>query len=641
MKRKMLDLNDNDNVLDNPSRRGFIKKAGGAAALTMAVSPIAQAVGNATPGNARNVKGKLILYVNGKVYQGDKFNQHWAEAFAVKGDKFVQVGTTDEILKLRKKDTMVVDLRGHTVVPGLIDDHMHPEMAVENYNNVAVDECATTWEEFKQSVAKELRDNPEKGWVFGGNLDYLWDDGSDIQMFGKPSHKKILDEIIPDKPAFFWECSGHAALVNSKALEVCGITNDSPDPIGGHYVRDENGELTGVLRELAAHVVWEKWLLTLPRPEVIGDKQLKPIFSYLNSFGLTSITEPWSREMYGQAYKYLDDKNDLTVRITSYATDTVDFATEEMQELSKKYIYNHKDYSGDRIQLVGVKYILDGAAAGQTAVVVEPYEGTDGYTGPWRNTPEDYREGLHRYDEMGLVVHAHCAGDGAARMVLDAVEELRKKPGNNADKLNHRIAHTSMIHPDDIPRIAKNNVWAEFSPVFWYDMAATRVIAKDIGQHRVDKYFFPVKPIVDTGALVSIGTDWTVTPVNPWIALETIVTRRGAGLTEGPTLNAEEHAIPLETALWMYTQGGADSQKLGDKIGSITAGKFADFVVLDQNIFDVAIHEVHKTKPLSTVVGGQDVYLSSKVEDILDLGKLEGKYANNTMTFATNGRHFT
>ncbi len=636
MKRKMQYLNDNDNVLDKLSRRGFFKRAGAAAVLSMAISPIARAVGKVTSGDARDVTDKLVLYVNGQVYQGDKFQQSWAEAFAIKGDKIVQVGTTDEILKLRDKNALVVDLRGYTVLPGLIDDHLHPEMAVEQYNNVIVDELATTWEEFKQIVATELRDHPEKEWVFGGNLDYLWDDGSDIQMFGQPSHKRILDELIPDKPAYFWETSGHAALVNSKALEVVGITDDSPDPIGGHYVKDENGKLTGVLRELAAHVVWEKFLLTLPEPKVIGEQQLKPMFSYLNSFGLTSITEPWSREMYGKAFKYLDDNKELTIRITTYATDTVDFATKEMQELSKQYIYNYKDYSGDMVQLVGVKYILDGAAAGQTAVVVEPYEGTD-YHGPWRNTPEDYREGLHRYDEMGLVVHAHCAGDGAARMVLDAVEELRKKPGNNADKLQHRIAHTSMIHPDDVPRIAELNVWAEFSPVFWYDMPAVRVAAKDIGEHRVNKYMYPIKPIVDSGASVSIGTDWAVTPVNPFIALETVVTRRGPGVTEGPSLNAEEYAIPLETAVWMYTQGGADSQKLGDKIGSIAAGKFADFVVLDQNIFEVPIHQVHKTKPLSTVVGGQDVYLSSMVEEIIDLGELEGEYGQPLKY--PNGRH--
>ncbi|MDG3086415.1 amidohydrolase [Vibrio hannami] len=638
MTRKKFYVELNDNVLDNPSRRGFFKKAGGAAALTMAVSPIAQAVGNATPGDARNVKGKLVLYVNGKVYQGDKFNQNWAEAFAVKGDKFVQIGTTEEILKLRQKDTPVVDLRGHTVVPGLIDDHMHPEMCAEQHSNVIIDETSTTYEQFKEIVAKELREHPEREWVFGANLDYLWDDGSNIKMFGQPSHKSIIDAVVSDKPAFFWEASGHAALVNSKALEVCGITKDSPDPVGGHYVKDENGEPTGVLRELAAHVVWEKFLLTLPKPEVLANEQLKPIFSYLNSHGLTSVTEPWSREMYGQAYKYMDNNNDLTVRLTTYATDMVDFATPEMQDLAKQYIYNHKDYTGNMVQMVGVKYILDGAAAGQTAIVVEPYEGTN-YHGPWRNTPEDYRAGLHRYDEMGLVVHAHCAGDGAARMVIDAVEELRKKPGNNADKLQHRIAHTAMIHPDDIHRIAENNIWAEFSPVFWYDMPATQIAALDLGEHRIQNYFFPVKPIVDSGASVSIGTDWAVTPANPWVALETIVTRRGPGLTEGPTLNAEKHAIPLETAFWMYTQGGADSQKLGDKIGSISEGKFADFAVLDQNIFDVAITEVHKTKVLSTVVGGQDVYLSSKVENLIDMKELEGKYANQKMTFATNGRH--
>ncbi|USD67264.1 amidohydrolase [Vibrio sp. SCSIO 43136] len=639
MARKMLNLSDNDNVLDNPSRRGFFKKAGGAAALTMAVSPIAQAVGNATPGDARNVKGKLVLYVNGKVYLGDKTSQDWAQAFAVKGDKFVQIGTTDEILKLRQKDTLVVDLHGHTVVPGLIDDHMHPEMAVENYFNVAVDETATTWEEFKVKVANELRLHPDRPWVFGGNLDYLWDDGSNIQTFGQPSHKKILDELIPDKPCFFWECSGHAALVNSKALEVCGITKDSPDPVGGHYVKDENGELTGVLRELAAHVVWEKWLETLPEPAVIGREQLKPIFSYLNSFGLTSITEPWSREMYGKAYKFLDDNNELSVRITSYANSPVDFVTPTMQKLANKYIDNHADYTGNMVEMVGVKFILDGAAAGRTAIVVEPYENSD-YHGPWRNTPEQYREGLHRYDEMGLVVHAHCAGDGAARLVLDSVEELRKKPGNNADKLQHRIAHTSMIHPDDLPRIAQNNVWAEFSPVFWYDMAAIRVIEQDIGKHRVQKYMFPIKPIVDSGANVSIGTDWTVTPVNPWVALETVVTRRAPGVTEGPSLNAEEHAIPLETAFWMYTQGGADSQKRGEQIGSIAVGKFADFAVIDQNIFEVPIQEVHKTKVLSTVLNGQDVYLSSKVEELVNLGELEGKYASTTMTYGANGRQF-
>ncbi|MCW7554174.1 amidohydrolase [Endozoicomonas gorgoniicola] len=643
MKRQMFDLNDNDNILESPQRRSFFKKSFGAAATAAAaatmVSPIAQAVasgGVAAP--HPSVGDKTVLYVNGKVYQGGKYKQAWAEAFVVRGNVFTKVGTTEEILKLRTPETLVVDLRGHTVLPGLIDDHMHPEMAVECFNNVRVDELSTTWDEFKVLVKKELDEHPERPWVFGANLDYLWDDGSNIKMFGKPSHKKILDELIPDKPAYFWECSGHAALVNSKALEVCGITKDTPDPVGGHYVRDENGEATGVLRELAAHIVWEKWLGTLPGPKELGEKQLKPVFSYINSYGLTSVSEVWSREMYGQAYKYLDDNDDLSVRLTVYATDVVDFATPEMQKLADKYIMNHRDYSGKNVKIVGVKYILDGAAAGQTAVVVEPYEGTD-YHGPWRNTPEQYREGLKKYDAMGLTVHAHCAGDGAARMVLDAVEELRKKPGNNADKLQHRVAHCAMIHPDDVQRFAELNVYAEFSPVFWYDMAATRVIEQDIGKERVHKYMYPVKPIVDSGAPVAIGTDWMVTPLDPWAAIETIVTRRGCGIKEGSTMNAEEYAISLETAVWMYTQANADSQKRSHEIGSITPGKYADFAVLNQNIFEVPITDVHKTKVLSTVLGGRDVYLSSRVKEIIDLDELTGDFENK-MTFASVGRNF-
>ncbi|WP_104046443.1 amidohydrolase [Vibrio jasicida] len=638
--KRLFQLDENENILQSPERRSFFKKSAGAMAATAMVTPIAQAVAGEGLRDAHpSVDGKTVLYVNGKVYQGDQKNQAWAEAFAVRGNVFSQVGTTEEILKLRTPETLVVDLRGHTVLPGLIDDHMHPEMAVECFNNVRVDELSTTWDEFKELVKKELRENPHKEWVFGANLDYLWDDGSDIKMFGKPSHKKILDELIPDKPAFFWECSGHAALVNSKALEVCGITKDSPDPVGGHFVRDENGEPTGVMRELAAHVVWEKWCLTLPGAKELGEKQLKPIFSYINSYGITSVSEVWSREMYGKAYKYLDDNDDLSVRLTVYATDVVDFATPELQKIAERYITNHKEYNGKNVKIVGVKYILDGAAAGQTAVLVEPYEGSDDYLGPWRNTPEQFREGLFKYDAMGLVAYAHCAGDGAARMVLDAVEELRKKPGNNADKLQHRVAHTSMIHPDDVQRFVKLNVHAEFSPVFWYDMPAIRVVEQDIGKERVQKYMFPVRPIIESGAPVSIGTDWMVTPLNPWIAMETIVTRRGPGVTEGPSMNVEEYGIPLETALWLYTQAGADSQKRSHEIGSITQGKYADFAVINQNIFEVPITEVHKTKVISTVLGGRDVFLSSKVKDLIDLGDLTGDYEKN-MKFASVGRNF-
>ena len=615
---------NNDNILD---RRDFMKTGAKTAVIAAAMSQFGFIDVFASETVSKK-EGADVIYLNGKVYTSNK-NQKWAEAFALKGDKFVKVGTNKEISALHGKNTVVVDLKKHLVLPGLIDSHMHPDMAAENYFNVQVDELSTTYAEFKALVLKDIKENPEKKWVFGGNLDYLWDDPKKhIRMFDMPSHKSIIDSIVSDKPAYFWEASGHAALVNSKALELCGITKDTPDPVGGHYVKDENGELTGVLREIAATVVWEKFLQSHPSVEYIGDKHMKPVFSYLNSLGLTSISDVWARDYFIESYNYLDRKDELSLRMAVYINDEVDFVSEERKAAARNAINNIDKLTTKQVKILGVKYILDGAAAGQTAVMVDPYEGSKDYRGPWRVSPEVYKEKLFKFDALGLSVNAHCAGDAATRLVLDSVEELRKKPGNNAKKLRHCVAHTAIVQPSDIKRFAELDVICDFSPVFWYNTAATEVFASDIGQHRVD-LMFPVRDVMATGARCSIGTDWVVTPASPWIAMETVVTRRGPGLKSGPTLNAKDHAIGLEDAVHLYTMGSAYNQHRENEIGSIEVGKFADFIVTDQNIFEVPIQEVHKTKVLSTVLGGKDVYISSKVQNIIDAGGLSGDYEKN------------
>ena len=615
----------------SPGRRSFMKTGVKTAVIAATAVQFGGLASLASLAEASQKTGKKsnfadTIYLNGKIYTGNK-KQPWAQGFAVSGDRFVKVGTKNEIQALRGPKTLVVDLRNHLVLPGLIDDHMHPDMASENYFNVQVDEMSTTYKEFKESVLKEMKDHPEKKWVFGGNLDYLWDDGSDIKIFGKPSNKSILDDIVSDKPAFFWEVSGHAALVNSKALEVCGITKDTPDPEGGHYVKDTNGELTGVLRELAATVVWEKFLENRPSAEYIGENHMKPIFSYFNSIGLTSISDVWAREWFIRAYNHIDNKDDLSVRIAVYINDEVDFISQEMKDLQMKAINNPKAYTSKQVSILGVKFILDGGAAGQTAAMVDPYEGSKDYRGPWRVKPEVYKEKLFKYDKMGHSVRAHCAGDAAVRLVLDSVEELRKKSGNNVKKLRHGASHCAILQPVDVPRFVELDVLPEFSPVFWYNMPATDVISKDIGQKRVD-FLFPMREVIDTGAHVSIGTDWVVTPCNPWISMETVVTRRAPGVTTGPALNTA-HAITLEEAVHLYTLGGAYGQKRENEIGSIEVGKYADFVVASQNIFKVPIHKVHETKVLSTVLGGKDVFVSEDVKKIIDLGDISGDYESS------------
>lgn len=569
---------------------------------------------------SKNQVAADLIYLNGRVYTVNE-DQKWAEAFAITDDKFVKVGTNKEIQTLRGDKTEIVDLRGHLVLPGLIDEHMHPDMAAENYFNVNIDPEATTYEEFKEKVRNYLQQNPDVKWVFGGNLDYLENDNKPIRMFNMPSNKSILDEIVSDRPAYFWDVGGHAALVNSKALEALGITKDTPNPPGGEFVKDEHGELTGVLRELGASVAWEEYLKDhLPARE-IAYKWMKPVFDYLNSLGLTSISDVWAREWFIEAYGILDRDDALNLRISVYVSDPVDFTTDRMKELAMKPINDPKAYSTERVSVLGVKFVLDGAAGGRTARLVDPYEGEDEFRGPWRTDPDVFQEKFMAYDKMGLTVKAHAGGGGAIRLVLDTIERARKE---NGSKLRHSVAHTSLLHTADISRFKELDAVAEFSPVFWFDMPAIDVVGKDIGEARVNQ-MYPIRSVIDTGAHVSIGTDWTVTPVDPWRAIETVVTRRAPGATSGPALNSA-HAITLEEAIYLYTMGGAYAQYREDQKGSIESGKYADFIVVNQNIFEIPIHKVHETEVLSTVVGGKDVYIHDRVQEIIDLGEISGAF---------------
>ena len=558
-------------------------------------------------------QGVEDIYVNGSVHTVNPQAPE-VEAFAVANGKFVAVGSSDSMKRLAGKNTRVHDLEGRRVLPGFIDEHIHPDLAVEAYFNLNIDAENTDFEEFQKRLAFFLDQNPDKPWVLGSAIDYLWDDGSNIRMFDMPSHNAWLDELVSEKPVFLWEVSGHAALVNSKAFEVLGITKDTPDPEGGHFVRDEHGELTGVVRETAAHLFWEAFLGNEPPPEVIGRERLLPILQYLSSLGITSITDVWTRELMLQAYQALDREDQLPLHVSAYVGDPVEWINDWMKEAATRVIRNPEKYSSENVNVLGVKFVLDGGAAGQTAVMTTPFEGTDN-TGPWRNDPDYFLKRVVELDRKGLTVRAHAAGDGAIRWALDAFERVRKEHGST---LRHGIAHTAILNPADIHRFSELGVIAEVSPIFWYHMPAVFVIQSDIGGRL--NWLYPVRSLLDSGAPMSIGSDWIVTPASPWPALETLVTRRAPGVTEGPALNAAQ-GITLAEAVALYTIRGAYAQGREQLVGSIEPGKQADFIVIDQDIFNRPIHEVHKTTVLQTVVRGETVYDQAKAENVIDFYK--------------------
>ena len=316
-----------------------------------------------------------MVYTNGKVYTVDAARP-WAEAFAIKDGKFFAVGSTEDMLKLKNKNTKVVDMQGQFVMPGLVEDHLHPDLYAENLMNVNIPTPEFTYDEFKAEIKQFLKDHPDTKWVFGGPMNWLKDHAGNIDGWNLPAHHKILDEIVTDRPAFFWDLGGHAALINSYAIEKYGIKKGNKPPKGGSWDRDKDGNLTGVLRETAANKVWEEFLRERATPEEQARRGFAQVFAELNSYGFTSITDIWARPWNIDAYQALEKMNKLTSRVTIYVTDPVDWKSDWLQKMSADLIKQGPHKYSDKINLVGVKFVMDGSAGGQTAVMKEPFVGT-------------------------------------------------------------------------------------------------------------------------------------------------------------------------------------------------------------------------------------------------------------------------
>jgi predicted amidohydrolase YtcJ len=544
------------------------------------------------------------VYVNSRVYTVDE-SAPWAEAFAVKGERFLAVGNEKDVKPFIGDETRVIDLDGQFVLPGLVDDHLHPDMVAENLMGVSLQPSAMDWQEQAKLIKDTAIALPGKGWLVGGNLNWLADNGEDILEAGVPSHYTTLDKLVPSRPAMLWDIGGHAVLLNSIAMRELQITADTPNPEGGIVVKDAAGNPTGVLRETAANHAYEIALKALPRGGELIEKGIKPVFAQLNQFGFTAISDEWARYYMLNAYRDMADAGELSLRIRAYLADPIEWHSEEWKRGATDAIDNHADYFRDNwLDASGVKFVLDGSAGGQTIIMVEPYEGTtDVHGGPWRNDPGYFREKFLEYDARGITVKSHGVGTGSVRAILDVIEEARKR----GSKLRHSVAHGVFIHPDDRHRFAELDVVAEFSPYFWYPVPGWDIVRKELGDRRME-WVFPFNTLQQSGVNISVGSDWPVADSpNPFYSMESMITRRVAG-GESVSIPLESERVTLEVAVKAFTMGGAYAQGRENQIGSIEAGKLADFVVLDQNLFTVDTYDIHKTKVRQTVLGGRMVF---------------------------------
>lgn len=546
------------------------------------------------------VAGADTIFYNAKVYTVNE-SQPWAEAFAVQDGKFVAVGTLEQLRKYQDSKTKLVDLQQKFVMPGIVDEHIHPDMGADNYMNIFISPT-DNWEKVTKTLLEYRKNHPDKKWIYGGNLNWLADNGEFIAETNIPSHKSSLDAIISDHPVALYDQGAHAMLLNTMALKELKIDRNTPVPKGSVVVKDKDGEPTGVIRESITD--WVSAALDNPPNKEWADKGMLPFLQEMHSYGVTTMTDAYGSPRNFETYHYLEQKGELNTRMNVCIASPLNYPSKEGKAAQQKLIDNYQSLTTDLVSAHCIKYIMDGSAAGQTAVMLEPFTNSN-FSGNLRISEADVQKEMKELDKKGFVFKAHAIGDRAIRVMLDSFEQLPV----HTDGRHHSVAHGTFIHPDDFSRFSKLNAVYEASPALWFPNPGLEVIGKDIGD-RVRR-MWPIKQLLNKGTLVSYGSDWTVSfSPDPWLAIETIVTREKPGGSADTAFDFS--AIPIDQAIKIFTLNGAKAIGMGNELGSIEAGKYADFIVLNQDIFHGEVRKIHNTIVDKTYFNGKQIYPLSK-----------------------------
>ncbi|HNP36639.1 MAG TPA: amidohydrolase [Woeseiaceae bacterium] len=531
---------------------------------------------------------------NAYVYTVDK-DRSVAEAVAIKDGRIVYVGDDEGLAPHVGDNTRVVDLGGRMLLPGFQDAHVHPvgagiEAMSCNLNGLAgVDE-------YRKAILDYATANPDLPWILGG--------GWSMAEFGPGGapNRNIIDELVPDRPVLLYSQDGHTAWANSAALAIAGIDKDTPDPVDGRIDRDpETGEAIGSLQEGAGDLVGKFVPAMTMEQRTAG---LRYAVKLLNSYGITSLQDAIVRQEDLETYRAFADSGALSMRVVAALWWERSRALDQIPEL----IALRDKYTGGLINATTVKIMQDGVMENYTAAMLEPYLIPSGSSGIPMVEPELLKRVVTALDKAGFQVHFHAIGDAAIRQALDAVEEALLENGQLGHR--HHIAHLELIDPADIPRFAELDVIANFQPLWAYaDDYITELTIPFIGKERA-RWLYPIKSVLDTGAVVAFGSDWSVSTANPFPEMETAITRIDAESNDNTGIEPfiPEERIDLPAAIAGFTINAAFANKQEDDTGSIEVGKYADLVILDQNLFEIDAAEISETKALLTLFEGRPVY---------------------------------
>jgi predicted amidohydrolase YtcJ len=554
------------------------------------------------PGSVSNDDDADLAFVGGAVYTVDAARR-WAQAVAVRGGRIVAVGTDHEIGALVGARTGIVRLQGRMLLPGFQDAHAHPPSS-----GLETLQCnlskAYRLDAYERIIADYAAAHPDREWIVGGG----W--SMDVFPGGNPS-KEILDRLVPDRPVFLPSRDGHSAWVNSKALELGGVTKDTADPADGWIVRTPEGEPAGTLHEGAMRLIDQRVPMETTEDWIAG---LRVAQSYLHSLGITA----WQDANVGIHAGYRTFESQLAFAASGELTARVIGALwwdrhRGMEQIEELLAARERGVVG-RFAATSVKIIQDGVIENFTAGVLEPYLDAEGRPTDNRGKsfvdPEELKAVITRLDAEGFQVHIHAIGERAVREALDAFEAARGANGMNDHR--HHIAHIQVIHPQDLPRFRELGVVANGQPL-WAVLEGQMIhlTIPFLGPER-SSWQYPFGSLVRSGAVLAFGSDWSVSSPDPLLQIHVAVNRRAPrtyayGGESGEVFLPEER-IDLPTAIAAFTINAAYVNHLDDVTGSIEVGKYADLAVVSRNLFERPVDELFDAKVEQTFVQGERVF---------------------------------
>ena len=514
-----------------------------------------------------------------------------AEAIAMKGDTVLAVGSNSEIRAYIGSETEVIDLDGMLAIPGLIESHGHfsgigaAKMQL-NLMNVA------NWDEVVSLVAAVIGDAATGELIRGrGWHQEKWDVTPEPNVDGLPTHH-TLSAVSPDNPVVLRHASGHASFANARAMEMSGITRNTPDPPGGEIVRDASGEPIGAFRETAQGLLGAAYegseggdprrALELANEEVI-------------SKGITSFQDAGSGFGTVDLIKGMIDDGSMDVRLWVMLRVSNDRLLERIAD------YRILGYGDDHLTVRAIKRSLDGALGPHGAWLLDPYEDLPTSSGLNTSTVASVRETARIAAEHDFQLCVHAIGDRANRESLDIFEEAyRANP--EKDDLRWRVEHSQHLHPDDIPRFGQLGVIASMQGIHCTSDAP--YVLERLGERRAEEGAYVWQKLMQTGAVVTNGTDAPVEDVDPIASFYATVSRR---LNDGRVFYPDQR-MSRDEALRSYTINGAYAAFEEDIKGSLTPGKLADVTVLSKDIMTIAEDEIPTTQVVYTIIGGKVVY---------------------------------